>query len=67
MQSHALKRIRVNTIRDSRVRRILKPCEARAGHGTIMTIIVYFLLFSLIFWAYKLVSWLIGNVSGWFK
>lgn len=33
------KAIRVNSIQDPLRKRILKPCEARAGHGAILLIV----------------------------
>jgi len=34
-----MKKIRVNSIRNSSVLRILKPCEARGGHGVLALLV----------------------------
>ncbi len=38
-KSNSTKKIKVNSIKDPLVKRILKPCEARAGHGAIFAIV----------------------------
>ena len=54
------KRLRLNSIKDPQIKRILRPCEARAGHGAIsifigLTVIfgAFYALIGFIKWAYK--------------
>lgn len=43
-----MKKLRVNSILDSDVRRIRKPCEARAGHGLLMFLVAMTVLGGLL-------------------
>ena len=58
MKDRPSKKLRLNSIKDPETRRILKPCEARAGHGYIFLIIQIALLAVLVAFAVKIFRWL---------
>ena len=62
-----MKKLRVNSILEPDSRRILRPCEARAGHGAIgmlisFAVILIFLAIAVPF-VIKLAKWLWGFVT----
>lgn len=58
--NNTLKRLRVNSIKDPDTRRILKPCEARAGHGAIAVFLGLLGLVFIVFLALRFFRWVIG-------
>ena len=46
-ESYSGKKIKVNSIKDPLIKRILKPCEARAGHGAILIFVYMAILVGL--------------------
>jgi len=58
------KQIKINSIQEPNIKRILRPCEARAGHGFISVIIglgvIGAALAILIPWVVKLYKWWTG-------
>ncbi|HEY5719829.1 MAG TPA: hypothetical protein VIX81_12435 [Gammaproteobacteria bacterium] len=56
--------LRLNSIRNDRCQRILKPCEARAGHGVIAIFmglaVIAVVLAGVITLLRKLFTWLFG-------
>jgi hypothetical protein len=63
MAKRPLKKYRLNSIKDPDIKRILKPCEARAGHGTIIILLVYSIIGGALFGIYKFIRWLIDIAS----
>ena len=57
MKNASAKKLCLNSIKNPEVKRILKPCEARAGHGAIALIISVIILGVLIALAVKLFRW----------
>ena len=63
MEKSTKKKIRVNSIKDSQLTRILKPCEARAGHGAILAVLIPSMGIAAIYFIIKLIKWLFGLFS----
>ena len=63
MVKRPLKEYRLNSIKEPDIKRILKPCEARAGHGTIIILLAYSIIGGALFGLYKLVRWLLDITS----
>jgi hypothetical protein len=57
------KKHRLNSIKDPQIKRILKPCEARAGHGTIIILVAFTIIGGAFFWLFKLIRWLVDIFS----
>jgi hypothetical protein len=57
------KKYRLNSIKDPQIKRILKPCEARAGHGSIIILVGFSIIGGALFGFYKLIKWLIDIIS----
>ena len=60
VKDYSNKKLRLNSIKHPEVKRILKPCEARAGHGSIALIIQIAILAGIIALAVKLVRWILS-------
>ena len=58
------KEIRVNSIKDPLTKRILKPCEARAGHGAIMMIVALSIFAGLAALIFKGMQWVYHWITG---
>lgn len=50
------KKLKLNSISNMDLKRILKPCEARAGHGSVILIAGLAILGALAYGAFKLLQ-----------
>ena len=58
------KHLKLNSIRDPSLRRIRKPCEARAGHGAVAMLIAVTAIGVVVAGLVKLFSYVFGGSGG---